>query len=95
MRDLYFTEIFKYYLVLLGITMENVSLKLETNFLQAIEKIMKKHNYMTKTEFIRESIRDKIRKLEEKEIIEDKDIMAQIRASEKNIKKGKIIELTY
>ena len=75
--------------------MENVSLKLEKNFLHAIEKIMKKHNYMTKTEFIRESIRDKIRKLEEKEIIEDKGVMSQIITSEKNIKKGKIKELKY
>lgn len=75
--------------------MENVSLKLERNFLHAIEKVMKKHNYMTKTEFIRESIRDKIRKLEEKEITQDKDMMGQIIASEKNIKKGKIKELRY
>ena len=75
--------------------MENVSLKLESNFLSAIEKIMKKHNYMTKAEFIRESIRDKIRKLEEKEILEDKNLMKQIRESERNIKKGKINELKY
>lgn len=70
--------------------MENVSLKLESNFLAAIEKVMRKHNYMTKTEFIRESIRDKIRELEEKEILSDKEMMKQIRASERNIKKGKI-----
>lgn len=69
--------------------MENISLKIEENFLKAIEAVMKKHNYMTKTEFIRESIRDKIRELEEKEILEDKDLMAQIRESEKNYKKGK------
>jgi len=75
--------------------MENVSLKLERNFLLAIEKIMKKHNYMTKTEFIRESIRDKIRKLEEKEIVENKDMFNQILASEKNIRKGKIKEFRY
>ena len=50
---------------------------------------------MTKTEFIRESIRDKIRKLEEKEITEDKDMMNQIISSERNIKKGKIKELKY
>ena len=75
--------------------MENISLKLERNFLQAIEKVMKKHNYMTKTEFIREAIRDKIRKLEEKEIIGDKDMFSQIVASEKNIKKGKINEFKY
>ena len=50
---------------------------------------------MTKTEFIRESIRDKIRKLEEKEITEDKDMMNQIISSERNIKKGKIKELKH
>jgi metal-responsive CopG/Arc/MetJ family transcriptional regulator len=75
--------------------MENISLKLEKNFLHAIERIMKKHNYMTKTEFIRESIRDKIKKLEEKEIVQDKDVMSQIILSERNIKKGKIKELNY
>jgi len=75
--------------------MENVSLKIEDNFLKAIESIMRKHNYMTKTEFIREAIRDKIRKLEEKEIIENKDIFNQILASEKNMKKKKIKELKY
>ena len=68
--------------------MENISLKMERGFVDAIEKVMKKHNYMTKTEFIRESIRDKIRRLEEKEILEDKDLMSQIRASERNRKRG-------
>jgi len=75
--------------------MENISLKLERNFLQAIEKVMKKHNYMTKTEFVREAIRDKIRKLEEREIVKDKDTFNQILESEKNIKKGKIKEFKY
>ena len=79
---------FKYYQVLHNITMENVSLKMEKGFVNAIEKVMKKHNYMTKTEFIRESIRDKIRKLEEKEILNDKDLMSQIKTSERNMKKG-------
>lgn len=82
---------FKYYLVLHS-SMENISLKLERNFLNAIMKVMKKHNYVTKTEFIREAVRDKIRMLEEKEIIEDKDVFNQILESEKNIKKGKIKE---
>ena len=68
--------------------MENVSLKMEKGFVNAIEKVMKKHNYMTKTEFIRESIRDKIRKLEEKEILDDKDLMSQIKTSERNMKKS-------
>ena len=56
---------------------------------------MKKHHYTTKTEFVRESIRDKIRKLEEKEIVEDKDMMEQIVASEKNIKKGNVKKFNY
>ena len=75
--------------------MENVSLKLEGTFLDAIKRVMKRHNYMTKTEFIRESIRDKIRRLEEKEILEDKDVMAQIKRSEINRKKGKTWEFKY
>jgi len=72
--------------------MENISLKMEEGFVKIIDRVMKKHNYMTKTEFIREAIREKIRKLEEKEIILDKDLISQIQASEKNIKKGKIKE---
>lgn len=44
--------------------MENISLKLEKEFLKELERVMKKHNYMTKTEFIREAIRDKIKRLE-------------------------------
>ena len=37
----------------------------------------------------------KIRELEEKEILENKDMINQIIQSEKNIKKGKIKEFTY
>ena len=49
--------------------MEAVSLKLEDGFLKDIEKTMKKHRYTTKTEFIREAIRDKIRDLEKEEAL--------------------------
>ena len=59
--------------------MENISLKLEKEFLKAIEAVMKKHNYMTKTEFIREAIREKIKKLEEKETISHTHIAASER----------------
>jgi Arc/MetJ-type ribon-helix-helix transcriptional regulator len=75
--------------------MENISLKMEEGFVKVIDKAMKKHNYMTKTEFIREAIRDKLRKLEEKEILEDKDLMSQIIESDRNIKKGKIKEFKF
>lgn len=49
--------------------MEAVSLKLEESFLKDIEKSMRAHRYTTKTEFIREAIRDKIRDLEKEEAL--------------------------
>ena len=58
-----------YYSVLLSNTMESVSLKLEDKFLKNIENIMKKHRYSTKTEFIREAIRDKIKNIEKEELL--------------------------
>lgn len=64
-----FVENFKYYLVLLSNTMEAISLKLEGSFLGDIEEVMKKHRYTTKTEFIREAIRDKIKELEKEEAL--------------------------
>jgi Arc/MetJ-type ribon-helix-helix transcriptional regulator len=59
----------KYYMVLLGSIMENVSLKIETEFEREIEKAMKKNGYSTKTEFIREALRDKIQELEKQEAL--------------------------
>ena len=49
--------------------METVSIKLEENFAKDIEKTMKRHRYSTKTEFIREAIRDKIVDLEKEEAL--------------------------
>lgn len=51
--------------------METISLKLEPEFLREIERIMKKNRYMTKTEFIRESVRDKIRELKKQETLKN------------------------
>lgn len=62
--------------------MENISLKLEKTFLKEIEKLMKKHNYMTKTEFIREAIRDKIKKLREKETGKTRPSLAELEKEE-------------
>ena len=45
--------------------MENVSFKLETTMSKQINKDMKDFHYNTKTEFIRESIREKLKKNEE------------------------------
>jgi len=49
--------------------METISLKLEKSFLNDINKIMKKHRYSTKTELIREALRDKILDLEKVEAL--------------------------
>jgi len=44
--------------------MENVSLKLEAPIVKQIEKRMVEFNYSTKTEFVREAIRDKLSELD-------------------------------
>ncbi len=49
--------------------METLSIKLEEEFAEDIKKIMRKHHYTTKTEFIREAIRDKVKELENEEAL--------------------------
>ena len=50
--------------------METVSIKIEDGFARELEKAMKRHRYVTKTEFIREAMRDKMNALEKLEAIE-------------------------
>ncbi len=49
--------------------METVTIKMEDSLAKTIEKKMKVHHYTTKTEFIREAIRDKITDLEKAEAL--------------------------
>ena len=49
--------------------MGTISVRFEDSFVKDIEKIMKKHRYSTKTEFIREAVRDKIKDIEKEEAI--------------------------
>ncbi len=49
--------------------METITIKIEEQFAKNLEKTIKKHNYSTKTEFIREAIRDKIHDLEKEEAL--------------------------
>ncbi|MBR9699725.1 hypothetical protein GOV09_04680 [Candidatus Woesearchaeota archaeon] len=49
--------------------METVSLRLEKGFIAAMEKVMKGHRYATRTEFIREAVREKIKDLEKQEAL--------------------------
>ncbi|MEK6896193.1 MAG: ribbon-helix-helix domain-containing protein [Nanoarchaeota archaeon] len=51
--------------------MESVTIKLESDFLKALERTMKKHRYMTKTEFIRQAMRDKMNELEKEETLKN------------------------
>ncbi|MBI5065508.1 hypothetical protein HZA97_04680 [Candidatus Woesearchaeota archaeon] len=50
--------------------METVCVKFEENMLRDVEKAMKKNRYATKTEFIREAVRDKLGDYEKKMDIE-------------------------
>ncbi|MBI4142215.1 hypothetical protein HY484_04780 [Candidatus Woesearchaeota archaeon] len=49
--------------------METICVKFEDEFAKDIEKAMKKHRYTTKTEFIREAVRDKLSDFEKEEMI--------------------------
>ena len=63
--------------------METVTLKMEESLLEAIDKSLAKNRYSTRTEFIREAIRDKISELELREIEKQRAIheLAKFRGS--------------
>lgn len=83
---------FKYYLVLLTLTMESITIKVEEDFAEEIEKAMRPL-YSTKTEFIREAIRDKIiaMRLERAQEIYKKDLEEYRR----KYPRGRMKETTY
>ena len=47
--------------------MEPITVKFESEFMELIDRFMKRHHYATKAEFIREAVRHKIEELEKKE----------------------------
>jgi Arc/MetJ-type ribon-helix-helix transcriptional regulator len=49
--------------------MEQVCIRLEDDFLLVMERMMKRHRYATKTEFIREAVREKLKNLEREEAL--------------------------
>ena|SRR3989338_2758092 len=57
-------KVFKKHQVLFS-DMEHISIKLESSIARQIEKSMQAFNYTTKTEFIRDAIRGKLKELEE------------------------------
>lgn len=58
------TEKFIYYIVILWLIMETITFKLQENVLKKIDGILRPLNFNTRTEFIREAIRDKLNKVE-------------------------------
>lgn len=51
--------------------METISLKLDKTLLKNIDKNLSKHNFSTRTEFIRTAIRDKLEGLTKEELIKE------------------------
>ena len=49
--------------------MEIVSLKMEERMLKDIDSMLERHRYSTRTEFIRDAIRDKLSDLEKEELL--------------------------
>ncbi len=49
--------------------METISLKMETKLIKDIDRAMKRHRYSTRTEFIRDAIRNKLGALGKEEAI--------------------------
>jgi metal-responsive CopG/Arc/MetJ family transcriptional regulator len=49
--------------------MESILLKLDTGMLERIDSLVSKHNYGTRTEFVRASLRTKVEELEREEEI--------------------------
>ena len=58
--------------------MEIISLKMEDGILQEIDQQLIKHRYSTRTEFIRDAIREKLSELEQQEVLKE---LAKLRSS--------------
>lgn len=55
--------------------METMCIKLEDNFAGDIQKAIKKYHYTTKTEFVREALRNRLSELEKAELIKNVEKM--------------------
>lgn len=56
--------------------METISIRLEKDFAKILSEAIKKNMYSTKTEFIREAIRDKIKNIQREELIKKISLIA-------------------
>jgi len=64
-------EKFIYYFVLLCNTMKIVTVKFKKEILKEIDKSMREHNFNTRTEFIRDAVRDKLSTLSRDDLINE------------------------
>ena len=64
-------EKFKYYFVLQCNTMETVTVKFQEDILKKIDKGISKHNFNSRTEFVREAVRDKLFELNKENLINE------------------------
>jgi metal-responsive CopG/Arc/MetJ family transcriptional regulator len=60
--------------------LETISLKLDDSLLREIDSTLTRHRYSTRTEFIRDSIRDKLTELERNELLQN---IARLRGASK------------
>ena len=60
--------------------METISLKMEDNILKEIDQKVKNHRFSTRTEFIRDAIREKLSELEKQEVLRS---LSKLRGSSK------------
>jgi metal-responsive CopG/Arc/MetJ family transcriptional regulator len=77
--------------------MEAICIKIEENLLKKMNQIMNKNGYATKTEFIREAIRDKIKSDEKEELIKElltlKGKAPKSKLSDREIREKALLEL--
>ncbi len=60
-----------YYNLLQKHTMEVVTVKFQEGVLKSIDKSITKHNFNSRTEFIREAVRDKLEDLSKDELVRE------------------------
>ena len=51
--------------------METISLKLDENMLHNLDTTLQKHNFSTRTEFIRDAIREKLKELTREDLMKE------------------------
>ena len=70
--------------------METISLKLDESMLHNVDKTLQKHNFSTRTEFIRDAIREKLKELTREDLMKkflDSKGKAKKKVSDSELKK--------